>query len=132
MSVFPSKSKCVRFLRAVYPGAHFAPAPKNDKGPGLELRYLFGGGAVPVLAVNGPNAEALPYAVLRAAFARLGYAATWNFNVYPRRFDLVPIPGYIGPEDQIPVELDPREPLPSGFDSDKVSQPDGGETPKEN
>lgn len=132
MNPFPSKSKCIRTLREVYPGAHFAAAPSNDKGPGLELRYNFGGGAVPVVTVNGPNRDLLPFAVVRVAFARLGYSATWNFTSYPPRFDLTPIPGFVGPEDQIPVELDPREPLPSGFDSDKVSQPDGGETPNEN
>ena len=128
MNAFPAKAKCIRTLRNVYPGAHFARVERNEKGPGLELRYLFGGGAVPVLAVHGPNPDALPYAVLRAAFASLGFAATWNFAIYPPRFDLAPLAGYVGPEDQIPVELDPREPLPSGFDSGKVSQqPDGAE-----
>lgn len=115
----PSRSKCLRTLKKVYPGAFFA-AVAN----GLELRYFPpGAGAdVPVLSVSGPRESALPLAALCAAFARLGYETKWRRG-FPGSFDFQPIPGYVGPEDLIPVDLDPREPLTESKPESMVSEP---------
>jgi hypothetical protein len=132
MSLFPSKSKCRRTLAKVYPGAHFAVLPPNERGhEGLELRYTLAGGVVPVCSVHGPNASLLPFAVLRAAFRFLGFETVW-LHAFPGRFDFKALESYVGPESMIPVELDPREPerdLTESKPETTVSQPDGAVTP---
>lgn len=119
-SELPSRSKCLRTLKKVYPGAFFA----SVEGGGLELRYFppGAGSDVPVLSVNGPRESALPLAVLCAAFARLGFDTSWRRG-FPGSFDFKPIPGYTGPEDLIPVDLDPREPLTESKPEATVSEP---------
>lgn len=109
MTRLPGRTKCLKTLRRIYPGAHFAGRTENGVRT-LELRYQppSGGGAAPVAEVSiplGGRESALPWALLVAACKRYGYTATWNGSA----IGFTPVEGYKGPEQMIPVELDPSE-----------------------
>lgn len=99
----PSKSKCLKMLRRIFPGAHFCGFTADGKRH-LELRY--GPNAAPVAQVSVPAGgleSALPWAIVKAVCTRFGYTATWENG----EFDFKAIEGFVGPESMLPVELDP-------------------------
>lgn len=112
----PSKSKCLQYLRRVYPGAELVPL----KGGGMQLTYLRRGEAVPVLEVvpkeTTKGKDTLAFAVLRAAFRQLGYAAEYKPGFPSGKFVFEQVKDFQGPEKNLPIELDPEEPTQSGTD----------------
>lgn len=127
---FPNEKKCLKVLRKVFPDAKFTRLDTTEKGIGLEATYLFNGHLAPIGVARGPKLGLLPFMITREAFRKLGFETTWDFAKGEFKFEA--IKGYVGPEDSLPVELDPREPLPEGFDSGNVAKPLGAETPNTN
>jgi len=129
VEVPPSKSQALKAVRRVYPGAFFCGYTDGTGVRHLALRYLIPNSRTvsdvgDVTLPSGGRESMLPYVLARAAFARLGFSARWHLDGIPPdlradprisivgRWSFSPIEGYVGPENQIPVELDPNEALP--------------------
>lgn len=121
MSKLPSKSKTLKELRKIFPSAELEPI----KG-GMALTYLASAelpdgrtvtDRAPICEVNSKQGgkalskDALAYAALVCAFRELGYATKYEPGFPSGRFIYVPIPGFIGVENGLPVPE-----LPEGID----------------
>lgn len=110
----PSKSKTLRTLRKVFPGARFQSVTESGKqSVQLFYRPRAGGEDAPINNVeippNGTEAGACQ-ALLCAAFRVYGMEARWDPK-FPGTYRLSPIKDYQGTEKQLPIELDPEVPV---------------------
>lgn len=112
----PTKSQTLRVLRKVFPGARFQERTA-DGVKTVEFFYRPPGSraeapAAVVVVPEGGTVSGACKAILIGLFEQLGGRAVWTSG----RYHVGPIKNYVGPEQQIPVELDPAVPV----DLDKV------------
>lgn len=109
----PSKSKTLRTLRKIFPGARFQCMTVN-KIKSVQLFYRQArSGEAPICNVEIPangSEEGACQALLCAAFRGLGGEAKWDPK-WPGRYVIEPIKDFQGPETMLPVELDPEVPI---------------------
>lgn len=106
----PNRSKCLRTLRKVFPGAEV----KETQGV-LVLSYMHPSGervqvleASPAKGSVKPTPGALLFSVVRLAFRQLGYETKFKSAGLP--FEFSPVEGFERPESNLPIELDPAIP----------------------
>lgn len=108
----PTKSRTLREVRKIFPRARFQESTR-DGIKSVELFYKIPGTKgddAPVANVSVPPGGSVAgacLALLKAAFATLGFNAEWSPVPWPGKFVLSPIEGFVGVEGQLPIELDP-------------------------